>query len=91
MVEIHIFGFTVLFFQIPQNIHVLGLKKAIARHFEIYQQRIRNKVKISWRYIWKTYDLDFGGVILDNDFSSIDEYGVTNKVTLKFKKKRKKK
>lgn len=80
-----------VFLQVPQNTHVRGLKKAIARHFEIYQQRIQRKVKISWKYIWKTYDLNFEGVILDKDDSSIDEYGVANKVTLSFKKKRKRK
>ncbi|CAG9134722.1 unnamed protein product [Plutella xylostella] len=76
---------------VPQNITVLSLKKAIARHFEIYQQRINSKVKISWKYIWKTYDLNYEGVILDSDLCKIDDYGVTNKVTLTFKKKRKKK
>lgn len=79
------------YFQVPQSATVRDLKKAIARHFEIYQKRIKNKVKISWKYIWKTYDLNYDGIILDCDHRSIDEYGVTNKVTLTFKKRRKKK
>ncbi|CAG9784116.1 unnamed protein product [Diatraea saccharalis] len=76
---------------VPQSAKVIDLKKAVARHFEIYQKRIGNKVKISWRYIWKTYDLSYDGLILDNDCSPIEHYGVVNKVTLHFKKKRKKK
>ncbi|KAM3958070.1 U11/U12 small nuclear ribonucleoprotein 25 kDa protein-like [Aphomia sociella] len=76
---------------VPQSASVFDLKKAIARHFEIYQKRIGNKVKISWKYIWKTYDLSFDGLILDNNCSPIENYGVTNKVTLTFKKRKKKK
>ncbi|XP_045511242.1 U11/U12 small nuclear ribonucleoprotein 25 kDa protein-like [Colias croceus] len=75
---------------VPQTAKVRDLKKSIARHFEIFQQRIGSKVKISWKYIWKTYNLDFDGILLDDDNSSIDNYGVCNKVTLNFKKKRKK-
>ncbi|XP_045763744.1 U11/U12 small nuclear ribonucleoprotein 25 kDa protein-like [Maniola jurtina] len=74
---------------VPQNATIRELKKAIARHFEIYQQRTANKVKISWKYIWRTYDLSFDSLILDDDNSCIGNYGVTNKVTLSFKKKRK--
>ncbi|XP_034828211.1 U11/U12 small nuclear ribonucleoprotein 25 kDa protein-like [Maniola hyperantus] len=75
---------------VPQNATIRELKKAIARHFEIYQQRTGNKVKISWKYIWRTYDLSFDSLILDDDNSCIGNYGVTNKVTLSYKKKRKK-
>lgn len=75
----------------PQTVTVRELKRAIARHFELYQQRIGNKIKISWKYIWKTYNLNFDGIILDDDSSNIDNYNVTNKTVLTFKKKRKKK
>ncbi|XP_063618166.1 U11/U12 small nuclear ribonucleoprotein 25 kDa protein-like [Cydia splendana] len=75
---------------IPQNASVRDLKKSVARHFEIYQQRTGSKVKISWKYIWKTYNLCFDSLVLDNDNSTIEDYGVTNKVTLTFKKRRKK-
>ncbi|XP_023946481.2 U11/U12 small nuclear ribonucleoprotein 25 kDa protein isoform X2 [Bicyclus anynana] len=75
---------------VAQNATVRELKKAIARHFEIHQQRTGNKVKISWKYIWRTYDLSFDSIILDDNSSFISNYGVTNKVTLNFKKKRKK-
>ncbi|XP_045459188.1 U11/U12 small nuclear ribonucleoprotein 25 kDa protein-like [Melitaea cinxia] len=74
---------------VPQNTTVRDLKKAIARHFQLHQNRIGNKVKISWKYIWKTYNLNFDSLILDDDNSNIANYGVTNKVTLTFKKKRK--
>ncbi|CAG4976173.1 unnamed protein product [Parnassius apollo] len=75
---------------VPQKATVWDLKKAIARHFEIHQKRTGIKVKISWKYIWKTYDLNFDGIILDNNNSFIEDYGVTNKVTLSFKKRRRK-
>ncbi|KAL0849580.1 hypothetical protein ABMA28_013842 [Loxostege sticticalis] len=76
---------------VPQNATVIELKKAIARHFEIYQSRMGSKVKISWKYIWKTYDLNYDGILLDSDYSHIEDYGVCNKVTLTYRKKRKKK
>ncbi|XP_047544745.1 U11/U12 small nuclear ribonucleoprotein 25 kDa protein [Vanessa atalanta] len=75
---------------VPQNTTVRDLKKAISRHFQLHQNRIGNKVKISWKYIWKTYNINFDSLILDDDNSCIANYGVTNKVTLAFKKKRKK-
>ncbi|XP_014369033.2 U11/U12 small nuclear ribonucleoprotein 25 kDa protein [Papilio machaon] len=75
---------------VPQTASVGDLKKAIARHFEIHQKRIGSKVKISWKYIWKTYNLSFDGIILDNNANPIEDYGVTNKTTLTFKKRRKK-
>ncbi|KPI94565.1 U11/U12 small nuclear ribonucleoprotein 25 kDa protein [Papilio xuthus] len=76
--------------QVPQTASVGDLKKAIARHFEIHQKRTGSKVKISWKYIWKTYNLSFDGIILDNNANPIEDYGVSNKTTLTFKKRRKK-
>ncbi|XP_053603174.1 U11/U12 small nuclear ribonucleoprotein 25 kDa protein [Plodia interpunctella] len=75
---------------VPQSATVSDLKKAIARHFELYQKRTGSKVKVSWKYVWRTYDLNFEGIILDDNCSKIDNYGVTNKVTLTFKKRKKK-
>ncbi|XP_072937132.1 U11/U12 small nuclear ribonucleoprotein 25 kDa protein [Epargyreus clarus] len=74
---------------VPQTATVGDLKKAIARHFSLHLQRTGYKVKISWKYIWKTYNLDFDGIILDDNSNTIDNYGVGNKATLCFKKKRK--
>ncbi|KPJ07127.1 U11/U12 small nuclear ribonucleoprotein 25 kDa protein [Papilio machaon] len=76
--------------KVPQTVSVGDLKKAIARHFEIHQKRTGSKVKISWKYIWKTYNLSFDGIILDSNANPIEDYGVTNKTTLTFKKRRKK-
>ncbi|CAH2239020.1 jg23582 [Pararge aegeria aegeria] len=75
---------------VPQNATVRELKKAIARHFEIYQQRTGSKVKISWKYIWRTYNLSFDSFTLDDNDSCIGNYGISNKDTLSYKKKRKK-
>ncbi|KAF5286588.1 hypothetical protein FQA39_LY16271 [Lamprigera yunnana] len=43
-----------------QGSTVLDLKKSIQRSFELRQQRLRSKTKISWKYIWKTYHLQQG-------------------------------
>ncbi|VVD01968.1 unnamed protein product [Leptidea sinapis] len=75
---------------VPQQATVKQLKASIERHFEIFQRRCGNKVKISWKYIWRTYNLDFDGIILDDNNSCIDNYGICNKVTLNFKKKQNK-
>ncbi|XP_075992724.1 U11/U12 small nuclear ribonucleoprotein 25 kDa protein [Anticarsia gemmatalis] len=75
---------------IPQDATVRGLKKAIARHFELYQKRAGINVNISWKYIWRTYSLNYDSTVLDNDEACIQDYGVTNKVTLTFKKKKRK-
>ncbi|CAH1644670.1 unnamed protein product [Spodoptera littoralis] len=76
---------------IRQDAKVRDLKKAIQRHFELYQKRAGIKTKISWKYIWKTYNLNFDSIALDDNNANIQEYGVTNKVTLIFKKRKKQK
>ncbi|KAG6441173.1 hypothetical protein O3G_MSEX001678 [Manduca sexta] len=76
---------------IPQNATVKELKKAIARHFEIHQKRTNNKVKISWRYVWRTYSLCYDCLELEDNSTFIQDYGVTNQVILHFKKKKGKK
>ncbi|KAJ8729156.1 hypothetical protein PYW08_000737 [Mythimna loreyi] len=73
---------------VPQNATVRNLKKAIQRHFQLFQRRAGNTTKISWKYIWKTYTLNFDSITLDDDNAPIQNYGVTNKVTLSFKKKK---
>ncbi|KAF9787587.1 hypothetical protein SFRURICE_001639 [Spodoptera frugiperda] len=76
---------------IRQDAKVRDLKKAIQRHFELYQKRAGIKTKISWKYIWKTYNLNFDSIALDDNNANIQDYGVTNKVTLMFKKRKKEK
>ncbi|KAJ8726639.1 hypothetical protein PYW07_001337 [Mythimna separata] len=73
---------------IPQDATVRNLKKAIQRHFQLFQRRAGDTTKISWKYIWKTYSLNFDSIVLDDNNASIQNYGVTNKVTLTFKKQR---
>ncbi|CAB3230416.1 unnamed protein product [Arctia plantaginis] len=73
---------------VPQNATVRTLKKAIKRHFEIYQRRAGIKAKISWKYIWSTYSLNYDSTILDDNDACIQDYGVTNRVTLTFKRKK---
>ncbi|XP_044729268.1 U11/U12 small nuclear ribonucleoprotein 25 kDa protein-like [Chrysoperla carnea] len=66
---------------------VLDLKKAIKRTFELRQQRNRSRGKISWRYIWRTYRLNFNGVPLTKDHSLLSLYGIKNKSQLCFVKR----
>lgn len=75
---------------VPQSVTVSSLKKAIAKSFESYQRRAGIRVKISWKYIWKTYSLNYDSIALDNNDSCIQDYGVKNKVVLTFKKKNRK-
>jgi len=43
--------------------------------------------KISWRYIWKIYDLELNNQILYDNNQLLSHYGVCNKSVLKFIKK----
>lgn len=44
---------------------------------------------ISWRYIWRTYFLEFDGSLLDDDTKLLSNYGIRNKSVLNFVKKAK--
>lgn len=45
--------------------------------------------KISWRYIWRTYYLEYDGEPLTDDSQLLSHYGVRNKSNLRFIKKSK--
>ncbi|XP_008551782.1 U11/U12 small nuclear ribonucleoprotein 25 kDa protein [Microplitis demolitor] len=75
----------------PNNTTVLDLKKAIRRQTTLALHRERVQKKISWKHVWKKYDLCFGGISLNNDKENIKNYGVTNKVELHYVKKRREK
>lgn len=56
---------------------MLDLKKAIRRSFTLKQQRQRIKTKISWKYVWRAFQLqniDNGKVMRDNN-KNVSEYG----------------
>nr|XP_022905031.1 LOW QUALITY PROTEIN: carbohydrate sulfotransferase 11-like [Onthophagus taurus] len=73
---------------IPQNsTTVRDLKKTIQRTFWLRQQRLRSKTKISWSYIWKTYDLKCSGNVLSDDREYVSVYGIRNKSEIEFVKK----
>lgn len=44
-------------------------------------------MKISWRYIWRTYYLEFDGDPLTDDRQILAHYGIRNKSVLRFVKK----
>lgn len=75
--------------QIPEcGSNVLDLKKAIKRHFELQQIRKKDKTKISWKYIWRTYHLQLENRDLDNDKILLKDYGLRNYSQVNFIKKR---
>ncbi|XP_026480028.1 LOW QUALITY PROTEIN: U11/U12 small nuclear ribonucleoprotein 25 kDa protein-like [Ctenocephalides felis] len=57
---------------------VLDLKKAIKRHFELQQIRNKDKTKISWKYIWRTYYLQLENRVLENDNVVLKDFGLRN-------------
>ncbi|XP_071950572.1 U11/U12 small nuclear ribonucleoprotein 25 kDa protein-like [Antedon mediterranea] len=74
-----------------QGATVLDLKKAIARYISLKFNREGLKKFISWRYIWRTYWLSFGGQNLTQDNKLIKDYGIKNKDPITFVKRLKNK
>ncbi|KAK5638129.1 hypothetical protein RI129_012424 [Pyrocoelia pectoralis] len=70
-----------------QGTTVRDLKKAIQRSFDLKQQRLRSKTKISWRYIWRTYYLQHDLEIMKDDNELVLNYGVKNKSEIRFLKR----
>ncbi|KAF7378870.1 hypothetical protein HZH66_015104 [Vespula vulgaris] len=66
---------------------VLDLKRAIKRHTNLCFKRDNIKKKISWRHVWKKYNLCFDNVQLLNDNENLKTYGITNKAELHYVKK----
>lgn len=68
---------------------VLDLKKAIQRSFTLKQQRQRSRTKISWRYLWRTYNLKnvATGAVMWNNKKLVADYDVVNKSEVTFVKK----
>ncbi|GAB6025867.1 U11/U12 small nuclear ribonucleoprotein [Chamberlinius hualienensis] len=76
---------------VKQSARVFELKRAIRRATELKLMRSKTPVKISWRYVWKTYWLYFQGQKLDKDHKYLKDYGVTNRETVTFLKRLKEK
>lgn len=57
------------------------------RSFNLKQQRLRSKTKVSWNYVWKTYHLQHDTVIMKDDKEFVGNYGVRNKSEIRFVKK----
>ncbi|XP_063926244.1 U11/U12 small nuclear ribonucleoprotein 25 kDa protein-like [Zophobas morio] len=73
---------------IPQlGTTVRDLKRAIQRNFTLRQQRLRSKTKISWGYVWRTYDLLHWGKPMSKDGELVSNYGVVNRSEIRFGKK----
>lgn len=73
---------------VPREATLHELKIALKHHIALYLNRKGLKKRISWRYIWKTYWLCFDREKLTNDNCKLLEYGIRNKSTLTFLKKR---
>ncbi|XP_072298273.1 U11/U12 small nuclear ribonucleoprotein 25 kDa protein [Eucyclogobius newberryi] len=76
---------------VVQNATVLDLKKAICRYMELKQQREGGVKYISWRYVWRAYNLVFQGEKLESDNMRIKDYGIKNRDEVTFMKKLRKK
>ncbi|OXB74521.1 UNVERIFIED_CONTAM: hypothetical protein H355_001903 [Colinus virginianus] len=72
---------------VVQNATVLDLKKALRRHVQLRQARRGGVQHLSWRYIWRTYHLTFGGEKLADDGKKLREYGIRNRDEVSFVKK----
>ena len=53
--------------------------------------RHEKKANLSWKYIWKTYNLSYNGITFDDDNSKLDSFELINNAHLKFVKKYRKK
>lgn len=73
---------------VPREATVHELKVALKHHVALWLNRKGLKKKISWRYIWKTYWLCFDKEKLTNNNCKLLEYGIRNKSSLTFLKKR---
>ncbi|XP_053132790.1 U11/U12 small nuclear ribonucleoprotein 25 kDa protein [Hemicordylus capensis] len=72
---------------VVQNASVLDLKKAIQRFVQLKQEREGGIQHISWKYVWRTYSLTFGGEKLTDDQKKLREYGIRNRDEVSFVKK----
>lgn len=50
-------------------------------------ERKKQRVKISWKYIWRTYDLQHESQRLTRDTVLLSELGIRNKSAVTFVKK----
>ncbi|KAL2720579.1 U11/U12 small nuclear ribonucleoprotein 25 kDa protein [Vespula squamosa] len=66
---------------------VLDLKRAIKRHTNLCFKRDNIKKKISWKHVWKKYNLCFNNTQLSNNKKNLKSYGITNKAELYYVKK----
>ncbi|NXP02288.1 SNR25 protein, partial [Thinocorus orbignyianus] len=58
---------------VVQNASVLELKKALRRHVQLRQARQGGVQHLSWKYIWRTYHLTYGGEKLADDRKKLRE------------------
>ncbi|XP_058013350.1 U11/U12 small nuclear ribonucleoprotein 25 kDa protein isoform X2 [Ahaetulla prasina] len=72
---------------VVQSASVLELKKALRRFVQLRQERQGGARHISWRHVWRTYSLTFGGEKLADDRKKLREYGIRNRDEVSFVKK----
>ncbi|XP_011497174.1 PREDICTED: U11/U12 small nuclear ribonucleoprotein 25 kDa protein [Ceratosolen solmsi marchali] len=72
----------------PRNTTVLDLKKAIKRQTNLALKREHVTRKISWKHVWKKYNLCYDNIILNNDREDIQNYGIVNKIVLRYVKRK---
>ncbi|KAL6457274.1 hypothetical protein MHYP_G00342370 [Metynnis hypsauchen] len=72
---------------VVQSATVLDLKKAIQRYMELKQQREGGVKHVSWKYVWRTFNLVFNGERLEDDRRKLKDYGIRNRDDVTFMKK----
>ncbi|XP_015667476.1 U11/U12 small nuclear ribonucleoprotein 25 kDa protein [Protobothrops mucrosquamatus] len=72
---------------VVQSASVLELKKALRRFVQLRQERQGGARHISWRHVWRTYSLTFGGEKLADDRKKLREYGIRNRDEVSFVKR----
>lgn len=93
-VSIVVVIYKIIIFQVPQaGATVADLKKSIKRFISLKLNRqekghVKKKL-ISWKYIWKTYHLQFDDIILSDNSKKLQDIGIRNKTYVTFVKRRK--
>lgn len=76
---------------VEQLASVLDLKKAVERTFNLQNKRRPESafrdVRISWRYVWKSFWLYFEGQKLTENKAKLKDYGVRNNSEITFIKR----
>ena len=72
---------------VMQGSRVLDLKRSVRLHVGAQLRRSGKTMPISWKYVWKTYNLAIGQTKLDDNNKFLLDYGIGNRSEVTFIKK----